>query len=62
MRIFSHIFAHTVTAPDEVRHGEDLGVVLVGFRFLRVERVDVRLHEHVRQDLQKTSGVTTDSN
>ena len=30
---------------DEVGHGQDLGVVLVRLGFLRVERVDVRLHQ-----------------
>ena len=34
---------------DEVSHGYDLVVVLVGFGLLGVEGVDPRLHQHVRQ-------------
>lgn len=34
---------------DEVGHRDDLGVALVGLGLLRVERVDVRVHQHVGQ-------------
>ena len=30
---------------DQVRHGQDLGVILVRLGLLRVERVDVGLHQ-----------------
>mmetsp|Transcript_37145 Transcript_37145/g.116912 ORF Transcript_37145/g.116912 Transcript_37145/m.116912 type:complete len:233 (+) Transcript_37145:46-744(+) len=33
--------------PHQVGHGQDLGVVLVRLGLLGVERVDLRLHEHV---------------
>ena len=34
----------------EVRHGKDLWVVLVWFRFLRVERIDARFHKPVENE------------
>ena len=35
---------------NQVGHGQDLRVVLVGFGLLGVKRIDSRLHQHVGQD------------
>lgn len=35
--------------PDQIGHRENLRIVLVGFSLLRIEGIDVRLHEHVGQ-------------
>lgn len=36
--------------PNEIRHGQDLRIVFVRFRLLRVKRVYAGLHQHIRQD------------
>lgn len=46
---------------DEIGHGGDAGIILIRFRLLRVERVDVGFHEHrgedeILQDLNALKG------
>lgn len=38
------------TIPDQISHGQNLGVVLERLCLLAVERIDVGFHEHVSQD------------
>mmetsp|Transcript_58376 Transcript_58376/g.133956 ORF Transcript_58376/g.133956 Transcript_58376/m.133956 type:complete len:410 (+) Transcript_58376:422-1651(+) len=44
----SDLVAHV--RRDQIGHRHNLGVVLVRLRLLRIERVDVRIHEHVGED------------
>jgi hypothetical protein len=46
---FSALNNSISSIPDQIGHGQNLGVVFKRLRLLTVEGVDVGLHEHVRQ-------------